>query len=102
MTARKPVQSPRKENGFIDHHGRLTNPAFDLLQDIVNGLNGSKDGLYLSTVIMGVRITVGAGSPAGAVTGSVPDLYLRTDGGAATCLYVKESGVETTGGWVGK
>jgi hypothetical protein len=43
----------------------------------------------------------GAGSPEGAVTGIVGDLYLRTDGGASTTLYVKESGTGNTG-WVGK
>lgn len=46
-------------------------------------------------------IRSGAGSPESAVTGNVCDIYLRTDGGAATTLYVKESGSGNTG-WVGK
>lgn len=46
-------------------------------------------------------IRSGSGSPESAVTGNVCDLYLRTDGGAATTLYVKESGTGNTG-WVGK
>ena len=45
--------------------------------------------------------TVGAGSPEGAVTASVGSLYTRTDGGAGTTLYVKESGAGNTG-WVAK
>lgn len=44
----------------------------------------------------------GAGSPNGSVTGRPGDLYTSTAGGASTTLYVKESGVGTTTGWVPK
>lgn len=47
-------------------------------------------------------ISSGAGSPEGVVIASVGSLYLRTDGGAGTALYVKESGVNTNTGWIGK
>lgn len=43
----------------------------------------------------------GPGTPEGAVTAGVGDIYLRTDGGAGTSFYVKESGTGNTG-WVGK
>lgn len=43
----------------------------------------------------------GAGTPEGAVTAPVGSIFSRTDGGAATSLYVKESGAGNTG-WVGK
>ncbi len=43
----------------------------------------------------------GAGSPASVVTAVVGTLYLRTDGGANTTLYIKESGAGNTG-WVAK
>lgn len=43
----------------------------------------------------------GAGSPEGVVTGLVGSIFLRTDGGANTTLYVKESGTGNTG-WVAK
>jgi hypothetical protein len=46
-------------------------------------------------------ITRGAGSPEGAVTAPVGSLFTRTDGGASTTLYVKESGTGNTG-WVAK
>lgn len=46
-------------------------------------------------------ITSGAGSPEGVVTASVGSFYLRTNGGAGTSVYVKESGAGNTG-WVGK
>jgi len=43
----------------------------------------------------------GAGTPEGAVTAPVGSLFTRTDGGANTTLYVKESGASNTG-WVAK
>ena len=55
------------------------------------------------TVTVGSAATIraGAGSPESAVTATVGSLYLRTDGGAATTLYVKESGSGNTG-WIAK
>ncbi|CUS06482.1 hypothetical protein FDJ62_gp21 [Acinetobacter phage Loki] len=43
----------------------------------------------------------GTGSPEGAVTAGIGSIYSRTDGGAATSFYVKESGTGNTG-WVAK
>lgn len=43
----------------------------------------------------------GSGSPEGSVTAPIGTLYLRSDGGASTTLYVKESGTGSTG-WVAK
>jgi len=53
-------------------------------------------------IIIGtVKVLSGPGSPAGVVTAPVGSLYLRTDGGANTTAYVKESGVGSSG-WVAK
>jgi hypothetical protein len=52
-------------------------------------------------VIGTVKILGGSGSPESAVAAPVASLYLRTDGGASTSLYVKESGTGDTG-WVAK
>lgn len=43
----------------------------------------------------------GAGSPEGVVTANVGSMYLRSDGGANTTLYIKESGSSNTG-WSAK
>ena len=43
----------------------------------------------------------GTGSPEGVVTGLVGSIFLRTDGGTLTTLYVKESGSGNTG-WMPK
>lgn len=45
----------------------------------------------------GPVILAGAGSPEGVQTAVVGSLYLRSDGGASTTLYVKESGSGNTG-----
>jgi hypothetical protein len=49
----------------------------------------------------GITWTSGAGSPEGVVTAPIGSLYSRSDGGALTSLYVKQSGSGNTG-WAGK
>lgn len=44
-----------------------------------------------------VSVLSGAGSPEGVKTAPIGSIYLRTDGGANTCLYVKESGTGNSG-----
>lgn len=43
----------------------------------------------------------GTGTPQGVVTAAVGTLFLRTDGGTSTTLYIKETGTGNTG-WVAK
>lgn len=43
------------------------------------------------------RIASGKGSPEGVVPGAPGSIYLRTDGSAASTLYVKERGTDVTG-----
>lgn len=52
-------------------------------------------GDYVTTT----QIKSGVGTPEGSVVGVVGNLYLRSDGGANTTLYVKESGNVTDTGW---
>jgi hypothetical protein len=47
-------------------------------------------------------ISRGTGSPEGVVTALVGSLYLRTDGGLLSTLYVKESSPTPNTGWVAK
>jgi hypothetical protein len=47
------------------------------------------------------QIIRGTGSPQGVVTAPVGYLFLRSDGGTSTTLYVKETGTGNTG-WVAK
>lgn len=48
------------------------------------------------------QIISGAGSPQGVVTADIGSLYLRTDGGANTTLYIKEANNGSSVGWVAK
>ena len=48
-----------------------------------------------------IWIKFGSGSPETVVTANIGSLYLRTNGGANTTLYIKESGTGNTG-WVAK
>lgn len=48
-----------------------------------------------------IHLQAGSGSPEGVVTANIGSLYSRTNGGANTSLYVKESGTGNTG-WVAK
>lgn len=50
---------------------------------------------------VGAYLSFGTGSPEGVKAAPVGSIYLRTDGGASTVLYVKESGAGNTG-WVAK
>ena len=59
-------------------------------------------GIGLTGAGAGGRLRAGTGAPNGVVVGSVGDLWLRTDGGAATTLYVKETGAATNSGWTAK
>ena len=54
-------------------------------------------GLFINAV----RWTTGAGSPEGSLSAPIGSMYTRTDGGAGTTLYVKESGTGNTG-WAAK
>ncbi|RLD53384.1 MAG: hypothetical protein DRI97_13605, partial [Bacteroidetes bacterium] len=49
----------------------------------------------------GPKVLAGSGTPESAVTAVVGSTFMRTDGGAGTTLYVKESGTGNTG-WVAK
>jgi hypothetical protein len=50
----------------------------------------------------GVADIVGSGTPLGNVVANVGSTFHRTDGGASTSLYVKESGNGASTGWVAK
>lgn len=71
---------------------------------VVEGTQYLHDRLYVSnsTVTSAApSIIAGAGSPEGAVSARIGSIYQRSDGGAGTSLYVKESGTGSTG-WVAK
>ncbi len=48
------------------------------------------------------RLKFGSGSPEGVVTADIGTLYMRTDGGATTTLYVKTANNGSATGWTAK
>ena len=61
--------------------------------------SNSKYGIHFSQTSN--KLLCGTGSPEGAITAVVGSMYLRTDGGTGTTLYIKESGTGNTG-WIAK
>jgi hypothetical protein len=64
-------------------------------------MNGCGALLSATDNVTTVLDCAGTGTPQGAVTAAVGSTYHRTDGGASTTFYVKESGTGNTG-WVAK
>ena len=85
------------------HSGNVFYPINDVNQDL--GASNKRwtrvFGAQLRPGDGSVTWTSGAGSPNGVSTAAVGSLYTRTDGGANTTLYIKESGTGNTG-WVAK
>lgn len=67
----------------------------------LDGTTGLIDAAYGFSIAGGPTVKSGSGSPEGTVTAPIGSLWLRTDGGANTAIYAKESGTGNTG-WVGK
>ena len=47
------------------------------------------------------RVFSGIGTPEGSVVAGIGSIYMRSDGGANTSIYIKESGSDASG-WVAK
>jgi len=79
---------------YIVTEGRLRDESVELqrvireLAEIVNLLAG--------------RFFVGTGTPESVIAADIGAIYLRTDGTAATVLYVKEADAGLATGWAGK
>ena len=89
--------------GYLNFSGRalIKSPA-DGSHRLSNQASSSYTSLLLATgASTDIGWYVGAGSPESAVTARVGSFYSRTDGGAVTSFYVKESGTGNTG-WVAK
>jgi hypothetical protein len=93
------VRVPATQRFEIQGRALITSPSDGVL-GLTNGASTSFTRLELGTANLG--ISRGTGGPEGVVTALVGSLYLRTDGGAATTLYVKESSPTPNTGWVAK
>jgi len=98
------------ENLWIDLEEQIEaiTPGFtpeNVANKSTNPALGASDTAYPSQKAVrdhvAARVLQGTGSPETVVTAPVGTLFLRTDGGAGTTLYVKESGAGNTG-WIAK
>lgn len=79
----------------------LTATASTALTLPLSGTVASFIGSKMAIAGTAAIITAGSGSPEGVVAAPVGSVYLRTNGGAGTSIYVKETGAAETG-WAGK
>lgn len=87
-----------KNNALVTNPALVRFPINHIMWDaFIKALN-SAEPYYING---GVFWFSGTGSPEGAITAPVGSLYSRTNGGAGTSFYVKESGTGNTG-WVAK
>lgn len=103
------VKTPNAQLPLVDLKSgapSLSGGGMNLLQSYANALNGTSDiaapGINQVKFGTGTHISSGSGSPEGVVPGSPGDFYTNTTGGAGSTLFVKETGVGTTTGWIGK
>ncbi len=87
----------------LDQSGHL-DPLTDELQNLgsstLSWLNG-----YIKQIRPGAGTAIwtsGSGSPEGVIVADIGSMFTRTDGGASTTLYIKESGDGINTGWVAK
>lgn len=75
---------------------RVSGAIAEALDELVNAINTPP--VYVGPA----SIRSGTLTPQGRLVGNPGDLFLRTDGGTSTTLYVKETGTNTATGWVAK
>ena len=92
-------------DGILYFGSTTSSPNLDPAGTTLEVKNGTSNGnIRFGQALVGsgnVRFKSGSGTPEGAVEGDVGSIYLRTDGGAGSTMYVKESGTGATG-WVAK
>jgi len=88
---------------MLDSYGKFKSPVYvaEPIIMTVDGLSNAPDH-DSGIVTPDAAVLTGAGSPQGVVAAPVSTMYLRTDGGTNTTIYVKETGGNTNLGWVAK
>lgn len=92
-----------REAGNINANHNLGNFLIGSSTDASNGKLQVTGNISVTGIITLGAITImsGTGTPEGTITATVGSLFMRTDGGASSTMYVKESGSGNTG-WVAK
>jgi len=97
-----------RDGGAVAYLNRMSSAGsvFEIREDGSTlgsfGTNATTGGAYFApTSSSDVVWLSGSGTPESSVTAGIGSMYTRTDGGASTTLYIKESGTGNTG-WVAK
>ena len=101
LTALEIVKTGSTTGDVVTIENRGTAASLRIKNATVNTFQVSNAGAINTLAGVVVSILAGTGTPEGAYTAPVGSMYLRTDGGAGTSHYVKESGAGNTG-WVAK
>lgn len=83
--------------------------SFLITGNWAGGTSSVSVGVTVSTIGAGQKfsggapgqIMIGSGDPSGVISAPIGSVYVNTQGGSATTLWVKESGTDSSG-WVGK
>lgn len=86
---------------MADAGGTFTGQFLDLRNATVQKFIINSQGVVFFGDSASISVRTGAGSPEGAIAAPVGSMYLRSNGGAGTTLYVKESGTGGNG-WAAK
>lgn len=95
------TQSPNQLADWARNVSTSLAGFFHVLTTAFNDMADEVNANVIDIATLEGRVRSGSGSPEGVVTAPVGTLFLRTNGGAGTTLYVKESGAGNTG-WVAK
>ena len=94
------IGDPDDVGDLRDAVGSLPAPGQVARRDQANTY--AADQSFAVVFVGTASIRAGTGDPDTVVVAEVGSLFLRTDGGAGTSLYVKESGSGTSSGWTPK
>ena len=92
---------------FVNNQSNTWNAGLVFSSTSLSGYNAINMALnhritwYSATTVEAAQTMAGTGSPAGVVSCSGRCLYIRTDGGAGSTLYINETGGGTSG-WAAK
>jgi len=81
------------------------NDEYKQIGNVTDGVDGIRDIFGSAYVTVGIHsgptLVSGSGTPEGNFAAPIGSIYMRTEGGADTSIYVKESGIGDVG-WIAK
>lgn len=92
---KKEIEALKKKISVLER--RLSQHRHTSVDGTASLSKGIKVDLEQKIWIGKIFISAGTGTPESRIAANIGSMYLRTDGGGGTTLYVKESGTGTTG-----